>query len=1105
MKKKALIAMLLACSFAFGTFSMTACNLIDGSDDGEHQEQGDTTVAVTGVTLNKNVLNLKVNGSETLTATVAPTDATTKTVSWSSSSDAVATVDQSGKVTAHAVGSATITVTTDSGNKTDICTVNVTDDGQGGDTVSVTGVSLNKKTLPLTAGGTETLTATVAPTDANNKSVSWSSSNTSVATVSQSGLVTAKSAGTATITVTTADGGFTDTCTVTVASANVAVTGVQLNKQNATIKVDETVKLTATISPDNATNKSVTYSSGNTAVATVDNSGLVTAKSVGTAVITVTTADGNKTATCTVTVEAKAIATVKVTGVELDKKTASIKVNQTVQLTETVAPADASNKAVTWLSGNTAVATVDNSGLVTAKSAGTATITVKTADGNFTDACTVTVQQNASDPVVDAKISYSYAGNECAAFEWSDSNASGATVEYKLSTANSYTALSGNDKQYLVRQKNATTARVDFVGLKGGAVYDFKITPSSGAAMTVSNMTVNSYDRSGYAHFGKSDGVGAYKDDGTPKNNAVIVYVNEANKNTVKATVNGKERTGIVSILQNAGTSTPLIVRIVGTVGAATWNKIDYNADGTWSQKNKMPKSEVKGANGKAIPSAMTQAELIAGGYNTLNETVYTELNGLNSKITESASEFDSCWNDCPISGVKNVTVEGIGEDARIFQWGMTFKNSSSIEVRNLTFEDYTEDACSFEGSETGVSSLSEFKSGNIWVHHNTFEEGVNYWDVCSEQDKHDGDGSTDFKGLKNITISYNVYNGTHKTGLIGGDNKHTTANVTFHHNAYNACKSRLPLARQANMHMYNNYYNGTTSTDISLRAGAYALVENCYFSSTKSVNFDLQNDSTYGKGAAKVLGCTFAKKNVVKADGVSDDYFKENVARDATITNDNKFSKTFDTDSSVFYYDATNKKSNVSVMFTAQETKTYVPELAGVQKRGGDVTLGGAGSGSGSGTGTGTETPGPTPSGSLTNSATVVGAKTANTVLLEVKNGGSTVAKATLLVGGGEKSGGTLEESNGSTQTAEGHIQLDNTGSLKLELAEGYTYTVTVYAGSSSNTATRDITINDVTKTTGIGSVCKALTWNLTAGTYTSTETGKIRIAKIVIVATPV
>ena len=884
MKKKALIAMLLACSFTFGTATMTACNLIGDDSNGTGTEQGgETTVAVTGVSLNTRTLNLKKGASETLTATVAPANATNKNVTWKSDKPEIADVDASGKVTAKAKGTAIITVTTSSGGKTSTCTVNVTDES-----------------------GEEP-----APTP-----------------------------------------------------APVKVESVKLNLTSKTLKVGESVTLTPSFTPSNPDNKNVIWSASTDAVSV--NGGVVTANKVGKAIVTVTTEDGGKTAKCEISVEAATPSTVKVTGVSLNKSKATLRPNQTVQLTKTITPAGASNQTVTWLSGNTTVATVNENGLVTAKAAGNATITVKTEDGNFTAECKITVE-NVPEPVVDAKISYSYAGNECAAFEWGDSDAANATVEYKLKSATSYTAISGNDKQFLVRQKDSTTARVDLVGLQGGAVYDFKITTSAGETLNAANVEVHSYDRSGYAHFGKTDGVGAYKDDGTPKANAVVVYVNEENKNTVTAKIGNKTYTGLVNILQNAGTSTPLIVRVVGTVGAATWNKLEENGG-----KALTPDS-VLGRDGTQLikkygitvgttgSKDITQETLLADGMNTLNyyPEAYggekcEELKGLSSKIKYDSSkkEFDSCWNDCRVSGVKNVTVEGIGEDARIFQWGMTFSASSSIEVRNLTFEDYTEDACSFEGDRSQTDA-SKMTSKNIWLHHNTFEEGINYWDVCNEQDKHDGDGSTDFKGNSGVTISYNTYHNTHKTGLIGGGNNHYTANVTFHHNYYSGCKARLPLARQANMHMYNNFYHATTGTDLSIRSNGYAFVENCYFDSKSSVNMELVDDK--GVGAVKAVNCVYNSANsknlVVKGTAVSiknapvsADYYYVGTDRSVKVKNTNTFGQNFDTDKSLFYYDGV--KSVVSVMFTAEETKQYVPLLAGVQIRGGDVTHGGAGSG---------------------------------------------------------------------------------------------------------------------------------------------------------------
>lgn len=168
--------------------------------------------------------------------------------------------------------------------------------------VAVTGVTVTPTTATLSVGATQQVTPTVAPANATNKTVTYSSNNTGVATVNGAGLITAIASGTATITVTTQDGSKTATAVITVNSSNVAVTSVSLSPGSATLAVGGTQQLTPTVLPSNATNKSVSYTSNNTGVATVDASGLVTAIANGTATITVTTSDGNKTSTAAITV-----------------------------------------------------------------------------------------------------------------------------------------------------------------------------------------------------------------------------------------------------------------------------------------------------------------------------------------------------------------------------------------------------------------------------------------------------------------------------------------------------------------------------------------------------------------------------------------------------------------------------------------------------------------------------------------------------------------------------------------------------------------------------------------------------------------------------------
>ena len=167
--------------------------------------------------------------------------------------------------------------------------------------VHVTGVSVSPATLSLVEGTSDQLRATVTPSDAANKSVSWTSSATAIATVDNTGKVTAVSAGTATITVKTADGGKTATCAVTVTTKVIPVTGISI-EEGATAEVEEgkTVALTAKVQPDNATDKTVTWTSSNKAIATVAD-GVVTGVAAGQAVITAKA--GDKEATCTVTVK----------------------------------------------------------------------------------------------------------------------------------------------------------------------------------------------------------------------------------------------------------------------------------------------------------------------------------------------------------------------------------------------------------------------------------------------------------------------------------------------------------------------------------------------------------------------------------------------------------------------------------------------------------------------------------------------------------------------------------------------------------------------------------------------------------------------------------
>ncbi len=275
-----------------GTAAITAT-----TDDGNKVAvcKVEVVIPVTSISLGMEELTLNVGGSATLSAAVEPFNATNKEVTWKSDNTGVATVTD-GKVSAVKAGTANITATSADGSKISSCKVTVI--------VPVFGVTLNQTALTLVLGKSETLKATVAPTNASIKTVRWNSSDWGVAEIDEKGKITAVGAGTAVITATTENGNKVAVCNVIVV---LPVTGVTLDKTSITLAEGSFKTLTATVLPENAGNKAVTWKSINNEVASVDSNGNVSALNEGNATITVTTEDGKKTASCTVNVIDKGI------------------------------------------------------------------------------------------------------------------------------------------------------------------------------------------------------------------------------------------------------------------------------------------------------------------------------------------------------------------------------------------------------------------------------------------------------------------------------------------------------------------------------------------------------------------------------------------------------------------------------------------------------------------------------------------------------------------------------------------------------------------------------------------------------------------------------
>lgn len=294
---------------------------------------------------------------------------------WISSDPTIASVDRDGTVRGKKLGEVDITYRC--GNKETKCRVKVIPKQ------FATSISLDKETITLYPSQCDSLIAQVLPENTTEKSVEWKSNNTYVATVDNNGKVMAKSPGETTITASTKDGSkLNATCSV--------IVGAYVNQIYLTSKttyIGDSIQLSATVYPNNALNKSLSWHSNNPEIATVDQNGLVHGISLGYATITATANDGSGvSASCSVTVKAY------VESITLDQTNFELYPNDVKQLTATVLPVFASDQYIRWSSSDTFIASVSSSGLVTGKHPGTAIITAKSNDGsNVTANCTVTV------------------------------------------------------------------------------------------------------------------------------------------------------------------------------------------------------------------------------------------------------------------------------------------------------------------------------------------------------------------------------------------------------------------------------------------------------------------------------------------------------------------------------------------------------------------------------------------------------------------------------------------------------------------------------------------------------------------------------------------
>ena len=200
-----------------------------------------------------------------------------------------------------------------------------------------------------------------------------------------------------------------------------------------------------------------------------------------------------------------------------------------------------------------------------------------------------------------------------------------------------------------------------------------------------------------------------------------------------------------------------------------------------------------------------------------------------------------------------NVTIEGIGTDADLIEWGIEMKRCTSCEVRNLWLGNYPDDGISMTGN-------AEIHSEHIWVHNNTIEKGYNAFAGGGhvDADKADGDGSADMKWSEFVTISYNVFRSCHKTSLVGGRYDQFQDHITYHHNWFDHTESRNPRVRNAHVHSYNNYFLANGEYGICASYNSKIFSDHNYYEGTHSPLYAINMGKDQYSGTIKSFGDVF-------------------------------------------------------------------------------------------------------------------------------------------------------------------------------------------------------------------------------------------------------
>ena len=479
------------------------------------------------------------------------------------------------------------------------------------------------------------------------------------------------------------------------------------------------------------------------------------------------------------------------------------------------------------------------------------------------------------------------------------------------------------DEKIAYVQNFNTYSRADLFGLTKGEheieIAAVKSGAESNGVKTKLSVDVSEYDRSGYAHFNYDEGVGAYNNDGTIKENAIILYVTDDNKNTVELSYKGKTVKGIGNILNSTGQAS---------------GDLDHETECKKVSNGKTYYGKGNTNQGILLDLALDNIPLIVRFVGCVSNTGLKApgtFDASKAPLIEGLTYYDSV--DCGgsegdnghmarMKSAKNITFEGVGSEATIDGFGFhlicetAHKDlAKNFEVRNLAFINTPEDAIGMEGQQQDSTLTITASVERCWVHHNTFISPK--ISNPAEGDKSEGDGSCDFKRGRYFTCSYNYFEDCHKTNLVGSGKTSLQYNMSYHHNIWYNCAARQPLARRGNIHFYNNLIIGTTDTVSSLRADSYMYAEyNYYLGCSRPVEYKAEGTTGICKSFNNTLvGC------LNNYDATVATTRNQEVASNCKDTGANVNYVNFDSNSSLFYYDSTRNRSDC-YLTTAEQAR---------------------------------------------------------------------------------------------------------------------------------------------------------------------------------------